>query len=263
MTLETLLEAIEMPNEAAQAVLRASKEQALPDGTLQKLFVPASWQSGLDELQAALGADEWGVGMLAALLTCALKTHENYARAGVGDDIFIATMKCFTRFEKEHEVSYGRIGFDRAFWVPRQLCMKLFRLGELEYELCEEKGRVNLHIPSDARLLPALLHESWEQALAFFAVHAPDYAQPEVHCESWLLYPALESLLPPQSRILQFRQAFELFRVDDDAPDYLEWVFKLGAKQRKNTRLSELAETASCTAGAAPKRRGRSRCDRS
>ncbi len=44
------------------------------------------------------------------------------------EDVFIATMGCFSRFVREHFDSYGYYGFDRDFWTTRQVNAKLFRI---------------------------------------------------------------------------------------------------------------------------------------
>lgn len=62
------------------------------------------------------------------------KSWKLYEKEGIGEDVFLATMKCFPRFIKEHLVSYGSYVFDREWWVARQISMQLLRIGELEYE---------------------------------------------------------------------------------------------------------------------------------
>lgn len=193
-------------------------------------------------LSKALPNDEWGLQTLTILLRCALHAWRDYHARGIEDAVFTATMKCFSRYEREHEVSYGRIGFDRTFWVPRHLSLLLFRFGELEYELSQPTGLVHLHIPSDSKLLYPALHGSWQMAQVFFKEHAPAYADAIVRCESWLLSPALKELLPESSRILQFQKAFTPYAYDPDASDYLEWVYKLGQKDRGNVALTNLPE---------------------
>lgn len=163
-------------------------------------------------------------------------------------DVFVDTMACFTRFVGEHFESLGTYGFDRGFWTTRQINARLFRLGELEYELLQEGGSrsVALHIPSDCRLEPALLDESVERAKKFLAAYFPDWQDAPMTCESWLLSPALKDLLPPDSRILRFQRAFDLTpRTDDEREAVLQWVFRLTAPQQKNAALDALPENTS------------------
>ena len=154
-------------------------------------------------------------------------------------------MKCFSRFVREHDASWGFYGFDRGFWTTRQRDAKLFRLGELEYELlCEGEGEkaIGLHIPSDASLEPNRLNASLSKARDFLNRHFPDWANAPIRCSSWLLSPALKDLLPPGSRILGFQAAFDLTETNPEADDVLQWVFGLAEAQKADYRLEDLPE---------------------
>ena len=154
-------------------------------------------------------------------------------------------MKCFSRFVREHDASCGCYGFDRGFWTTRQRDAKLFRLGELEYELlCEGEGEkaIGLHIPSDASLEMNRLNASLSKARDFLNRHFPDWANAPIRCSSWLLSPALKDLLPPGSRILGFQAAFDLTGTKPEADDVVQWVFGLSEAQKAGCRLEDLPE---------------------
>lgn len=210
MALEKLCALIELPDEVIAQVLAVP---AVPDGILAQLRTPELWPLGRAELGAFVRPDPDGFGELAGQLQCALKTRENYR---FSQEIFVDTMKCFTRFVMEHMESYGRYGFDRGFWTVRQLSGILFRIGELEYELLE--GEIHLHIPSDAVLEPARLRASWEAARAMLG-------EGNMVCRSWLLSPDLVGLLDDDSKILAFQRNFT---IHSPAPDdsFRQWVFK-------------------------------------
>lgn len=210
MALEKLCALIELPDEVIAQVLAVP---AVPDGILAQLRAPELWPLGRAELGAFVRPDPDGFGELAGQLQCALKTRENYR---FSQEIFVDTMKCFTRFVMEHMESYGRYGFDRGFWTVRQLSGILFRIGELEYELLE--GEIHLHIPSDAVLEPARLRASWEAARAMLG-------EGNMVCHSWLLSPDLVGLLDDDSKILAFQRNFT---IHSPAPDdsFRQWVFK-------------------------------------
>ena len=199
---------------------------------------------------ATASADPDGMHMLYWMLATAAKhTAADYRRRGIPADVFDATMACFPRFISEHRVSYGRYGFDRDFWTYRQLGSTLFRIGELEYELvdtavdtspfaCVGLPRViAIHIPSDARLTPALCDDSIIRARAFLTRFFPDWTGLPFVCESWLLSPALEQLLPAESRIIAFQRRFDILTTDDAAPDWREWVY-----QRSDAPIADLPE---------------------
>lgn len=224
--LEKLLEKIEMPRPMALRVMDEAWKE-LPD------------YSGRE---ASDGGD--GVEELTAQLLTALQNREDGPWENIPEPIWVDTMKCFSRFVGEHHRSLGRHGFDRGFWTTRQVGAKLFRIGQLEYELKEEdrKKTIDLHIPSDVRMDMGLLDESVARAREFLKEYFPDWAEESMECESWLLSPVLASLLPENSNILSFQRAFEIISQDPEPQDVLEWVFRLTQGQQKTTPLEALPE---------------------
>ena len=213
MTLGTLCEKIGLPGEVAERVIAVP---AVPDEVLLLLRTEGRWEEGRRALAAWLGEDPDGFGTLAGHLQCAVKTWEIYRERGISEEIYIETMKCFTRFVGEHLESYGRYGFDRGFWTVRQLSGVLFRIGELEYETREDA--IHLHIPSDAVLERERLRRSWETARALLG-------EGEMVCHSWLLSPDLKGLLGEDSRILAFQRNFDIYDPEPDDSGR-QWVFK-------------------------------------
>lgn len=196
--------------------------------TLRRLHQRGTWDDALAVLRECLGPDEHGFRMLAVMLTDMCQTKEAYREKGISEEVYRATMACFARFVGEHKVSYGIYGFDRAFWTPRQLSMQLFRLGELEYELLQEgeKRLISIHIPSDARMTPQGCRTSYEQAKEFFGQYYPEWAGVDYGCNSWLLAPGLKQILPEDSNIIRFQNAFEIVKTDEEDRGFLEWVYK-------------------------------------
>ena len=194
---------------------------------------------GRDCSEAGNGSD-----ILSRQLLTAVKNREDGPWAGIPQEIWLDTMKCFTRFVTEHHRSLGYDGFDRGFWTTRQIGARLFRIGQLEYELVEENGRraIGLHIPSDTHMDMALLDASVEEARAFLRTYFPDWAELPMECETWLLSPALVPMLPPDSNILRFQKAFDITSVDLEPMDVLEWVFRLTEAQQETTPLESLPE---------------------
>lgn len=176
-----------------------------------------------------------------------------------GQYCYTETMKCFTRFVTEYHTSYGRYGFDRGFWAYRQIEGVLFRLGVLEYEILPDQaelqsgttaadttqasvggsgaarettcGKINIHIPGGAPLTEETIADSYREARTFLARFFPGTEDWPMECESWLLSPALPHLLPETSRILLFQRHFTLREWDEDASDYLEWVYHFAPGQ--------------------------------
>lgn len=232
--LTELCHSISLPPEITDAVLsiQSSKEftDLLPQARplLEELLTPATWDSALVRLKALIGEDPLGIKILTLMLICCGETWRSYQSLGISGDIYIETLKCFTRFINEHQESYGVFGFDRDFWTMRQLAARLFRLGTLEFELTEdgEDKAVHVHIPSDADLSPETRHRSYDMARDFIARFFPTYEGAPFLCTSWLLSPALKGCLPEGSRIRSFQDEYEVTDVFPDPDSFLTWVYK-------------------------------------
>ena len=188
-----------------------------------------------------------GSGILVRQLTEAVESREYGAWKRIPEDIWLDTMRCYSRFIAEHRKSYGRDGFDRGGWTVRQAGCRLFRIGELEYELLETEGKraVSVHIPSDTRLEAGLLNDSVRRADAFLSEFFPGWQGTPMICESWLLSPALKEMLPPESRIRRFQDAFDLTEENPEDTAALEWVFSVAEGQRESVKMEDLPENTS------------------
>ncbi|MBS5523362.1 MAG: DUF5596 domain-containing protein [Clostridiales bacterium] len=215
----------------------------------------AKWEECRCMLKNILGEDDGGMKILACMLWAAGYSECKYREAKIPEYVFTETMKCFTRFVNEHKASYGSWGFDRDFWIGRQLSLQLFRLGELEYEKCIEnkESKISIHIPSDADLSREKCRESLKLAVKFFSYEkehrlpfnedgelAADFSAAPYICESWLLSPALKILLPRTSKIIKFQEMFEICSVNEKDMSFMEWVYK-----RRDIPLEALPENTS------------------
>ncbi len=187
-----------------------------------------------------------GAGELNRHLMQALKNRD-YGGVWYGkpQEIWLDTMKCFTRFVNEHFRQYGFYGFDRGFWTTRQINARLFRIGELEYELLkDENGKsLALHIPSDAVLEADRLNASLCDARAFMKEFYPDWSEAPVTLRSWLLSQELESCFPEEGHIRRFRKAFDIQETEEDCLEaVLEWVFEQPREKCGGEDLDALPE---------------------
>lgn len=241
MDIKNLCRIIELQPEVTTQVLRYYESINLDDSSpvSAQLYSRRTWDNGYNNLKSILGDDPDGFRMLTCLLSLALNTKEEYEHKGIPEDIFIATMKIFTRFLKEHEDGYGTYQFKWGWWVPRQISCNEFRIGELEYETVDnDDGKsISIHIPSDAVLNTADLRKSYVDARHFFAKYYPEYNNVDMYCDSWLLSPSLKKLLPDTSNILYFQKAFIIDKVDYEFKYYMNWVYK-----RDDIRLEDLPE---------------------
>ncbi len=228
MELQALYTAIGLPPQMLPRLeaARGRIDWARMEQTLSRLMDAQTAAAAYAQLQAALGED--ADGMLCCQLECARRAYDRYRTMGIEADIYIATMRCFSRFLQECERKNGRMFFDRAWWTYRQISMTLFRLGALEFELESHEGKnaIAVHIPSDASLRAEAVDASLAQAAAFFRAHFPAFAQALYTCDSWLLSSGLRPLLPEGSNILAFQNRFVILREDRENREYLEWLFQ-------------------------------------
>ena len=126
-----------MPSEAVEALNEAEgklnlKELAAP---IAALTDPMRYDMARKDLEQQLSDDSKGWKILRCMFAAMVRTYEHYQKAGISEQTFADTMKCFPRFVREHKECFGDYGFDRAFWPGRQLSMLLFRHG-CRYRLC-------------------------------------------------------------------------------------------------------------------------------
>ena len=229
---------IGLPPEMADKLRRAAEDVDLPalEPELAGLLESAGAEGAYTELIRKFGDDPDGVKMLLCQLESARRDRERYAAAGLSEDIYIATMRCFSRFIHETERRTGCLAFDRGWWTWRQTSMRLFRVGALEYELRELRGErvISLHIPSDADLSSKAVDSSLNRAKTLLS--GPFGGWGRVTCNSWLLSPALTPLLSEKSNIRAFQRRFEITEWDGNAADFMGWIFEVP----ENTPLSDL-----------------------
>ena len=231
-TLKDMIDMIELPKMVRDELLSIETTLSLQkkndEKHIQNLTTPHLWESSQQYLKKSLEPDKNGFKILSYMLSSACYSLEKYKEKGISEQIFIDTMKCFSRFIKEHKERYGFYGFDRDFWTGRQLSLQLFRLGELEFETTIENQEkvVSVHVPSDTILTEENCRNSLEIAGEFFKKYAPDYVKVPYVCHSWLLSPALKELLPESSNIIKFQNLFTIIEVDKTSMNFMMWLYK-------------------------------------
>lgn len=227
MNIQTLCCEIRLPATMTDQVLAAYSELDLDDFCLplSLLMNSDTGLEGFQKLTQVLGEDPLGAKQLACQLHCACLRHETYREMGIPDQIYFDTMSCYARFVMECLYYKGGYQFDRGWWTWRQLSMKVFRLGQLEYEL-KPDGTVAIHIPTGTDFSAAAVDISLSQVKSFLKQFFPDYANATLTCNSWLLSPALKDLLVEESNILSFQRRFTLTDTNSEAKDYVSWLFQ-------------------------------------
>ena len=196
----------------------------------------------LAEIQTILREDTDNIKILACMLKASADVYEIYKDKGISDEIYFATMKCYTRFIDETSQMTGKLYFDRYWWTTRQAGCHLFRIGELEYEmkLIEENIVIGIHIPSDVDFSPSAIDNSLASAKHFFATYYPELSNAEYRCHSWLLDRQLKEMLNDNSNILSFQNRFEIFDEGEIGTDFIEWLYNT-----KSTDYAMLPENTS------------------
>lgn len=173
---------------------------------------------------AAIGEDADGFKTLWEELNIAIDAYDEYQKKGIPKSVFVDTMKFCTRFLAEYHKTYGSYRFVWGWWFPRQLSLREFRIGALEYEFCEN-GYISIHIPSDADLTEKSVLQSLSGFRDFCKQYYPERISWEMQCSSWLLSPALSNVLPANSNILAFQRLFDVTETDYESMKVLDWVF--------------------------------------
>ena len=225
--MEQLCRQINMPEEVTGILLNLHSTLSFYP-CLNLLMQEETWDAGLSQLKEVLGEDAGGMKRLCCMLRCALRARAEYVRLGIPETIYIDTMAAFSRFVREYQKSYGRYGFNRGSWTPRQVSCRLLRIGQLEYELTMRNGEpvISLHIPTDVDLRPETIRPSIKEALETLNRLFPDYRGKKVFCHSWLLSAQLKDFLPESSNILRFQELFEIEPDGIPGNDVLLWVFQ-------------------------------------
>lgn len=229
-SLRELMKMIELPREAAEILYdlenRLPLESVAED--IRNLTEYPVWRQTWQKLKSWAAPDERGFRMLLLMLHAAAWSYDKYEACGISEKIFADTMKCFPRFMEEYREAYGVYGFDRDFWVGRQLSLQLFRLGELEFEKTMDGSQrtIEVHIPSDAVLTEENCRSSLKMAVRFFQKYDEAYTDAPYACESWLLSPVLKELLPETSRIIRFQNLFTIQSTDADSREFMWWIFR-------------------------------------
>ncbi len=194
------------------------------------------------KLQAILNPDEDKIKILVCMMKASVDAYDIYKAKGISDEIYFATMKCYTRFIDETYKMTGKLYFDRYWWTTRQAGCHLFRIGELEYEMkhIDDKIVIGLHIPSDVDFSPSAVNESLMSARRFFTEHYHELTDCEYQCHSWLLDSHLKGMLNENSNIISFQNRFEIFDEGEVDTEFIEWLYNT-----KSTDYSALPENTS------------------
>lgn len=213
---------------------------------IQELQFPATSEAAKNaafELIADEDKQHRGLAGLCVIAAAMYESAERFRSWGIEDKVISDTFACLHRMANEYRRKFGVFGFDRGFWVWRQTCGTLFRLGALEYEyltmtihnagltgIPAATPVLTIHIPGGADLSREALDDSYAQARAFFPAHPEaclkDGLPPEtIMCRSWLLSPTLRTFLGENSGIRRFAEDFQLYESEAESKGCFHFLF--------------------------------------
>lgn len=88
-------------------------------------------------------------------------------------------------------------------------------LSQADWKLVLSPGDniLDVHIPGGSKMDHEACGQSFKEAADFFAEYFPELNFSAYHCETWLLDPQLQQLLPASSNIVKFQREFYLYPV--------------------------------------------------
>ena len=173
----------------------------------------------------AAGQD--GLLILRLYLQWLEETKARYDAAGISEQLFWDSMKDLAIWCEDYLEKHGAPGFAEWEWVGASLRLEVIRIGRLQFAAGRLHREVTVegqyypvgtpvlevHIPAGEALDEEAVAESLRRAPALFKQYfGKEFSL--FHCHSWLLSPALGSLLPPGARILRFAQQFTVYGED-------------------------------------------------
>lgn len=224
-------------------------EGQVPDLTALLAAVEPEYAARVQELSTALSAQvgrifergslfepadfEVGPGRgavpLLALLGASPTVDAHLRGRGIPDDVCRATLAEIGRQTSKTQRVQGWAGVQDASWVETVFRGGFTNVGRLQYELVHDDARgeyvVNTHIPAGGPLRPDDVAESLRRGREVMAAAFPEFGPiTTVVCNSWLLDPQLEELLPG-SNIVAFGRLWELEKSAPGDDDGLYFVF--------------------------------------
>lgn len=142
-----------------------------------------------------------------------------------------------TEFSEDDENFYGHGAVACAVSAQRQTFPKS------QWECIARPGdkSLGMHFPRKADISPENFTRAIEKARKIVQERCPEYIGCPIECSSWLLDPALEDILGPESKIVQMGKRFVRYPVKSGGKHVFGFVFPKNVKDYaslpENTRL--------------------------
>lgn len=170
--------------------------------------------------------------------------QQSYAAKKISDTVFYDTLAdLFLRIDT---AAMGLSAADFT-WLNRIFKMTIFKLDQLQFEMASinlatggyqldgdancrqllppDTPVLSVHIMAGSDIAPERSRQALAQAQRFFAAHFPEFDYRWFWCYSWLLYPGLAAILPPDSKIIQFQRLFTIIAQSDSADMARDRIF--------------------------------------
>jgi len=140
---------------------------------------------------------------LAGALIKAERTHDEYRKRGISDEIYFNSMRQIRIWTLTHIKNYSKIGLGNWGWVNAFFEFSVISIGRLDFapqEVVPGVLKINVHIPEDGPLNHDKVMEAYKLAYNYFNCKGLQlYA-----CDSWLLFPGNYEFLSDTSNIKIF-----------------------------------------------------------
>ena len=180
-----------------------------------------------------------------------------YKKAGISQDILLATVEDFVISVKRNRILTGKMGIVRASALKNHLSMQLFRIGRLQFcmtgavmdipamGICKGDPVMDIHVPIGGPMTMQACKDAFAAAEKFFEKYFPQYHYRYYTCYSWLLDEVLQQFLNENSNILQFQKLFAVVH-KSEGDSILHFMFRYGIETREelknypaNTRFAQ------------------------
>ena len=103
MNISTLCDKIELQSPVKEKVFAFAEgfDFQKIDELQKEYFSYANMKTALNQVREFLSEDTNGIKILSCMLKACVDTYNVYQAKGISDEIYFATMKCFTRFINE------------------------------------------------------------------------------------------------------------------------------------------------------------------
>ena len=164
------------------------------------------------------------------LLACLPNLSEKYRKANLPESLFRETMMDLKYKLLECKTVHDVWGIFVAGWYPEFYHLERFALGRFQYECagfdCDHYEKdgfllkrgdnvINFHIPSSGAMTKDIRMDSYRKAYQFYEKERINGVLPMV-CDSWLLFPEHNNMLPDSSNIRSFMSDFTILRQSEE-----------------------------------------------